>query len=110
MNSHSLYDQEDKHAEEFIQAARKHLFLINNIYSMLTFVKEKVKTPIVGDGYDGSPNNFAVNPLNRRMSGLLAASPASYTKPSSFTPLLERYQERYAYNVKSNKLNFMECC
>lgn len=42
-NHHSLYDYEDKHAEDYVLTARKHLFLINNLYSLLSFVKERRK-------------------------------------------------------------------
>ncbi len=41
VKTHSLFEAEDKGAEEFLMGARKHLFLANNLYFVLSFARDK---------------------------------------------------------------------
>lgn len=41
MKTHSLFEAEDRAAEEFLLGARKHLFLANNLFFLLSFAREK---------------------------------------------------------------------
>ncbi len=41
--SHSLFEAEDKAAEEMILTARKHLFLANNLYSVSNHLREIIE-------------------------------------------------------------------
>ena len=41
VKTHSLFEAEDKGAEEFLMGARKHLFLVNNLYFVLSFARDK---------------------------------------------------------------------
>jgi len=43
VKTHKLYEAGGKEAEELLASARKHLFMINNTYSMLTYLREKKK-------------------------------------------------------------------
>jgi hypothetical protein len=40
---HSLYETNDKDGGEYLLWAKKHLFLINNLYSLYIYLKEKKK-------------------------------------------------------------------
>lgn len=41
--SHSLFEVEDKAAEEMVLTARKHLFLSNNLYSVSNHLREIIE-------------------------------------------------------------------
>jgi len=41
--SHSLFEAEDKAAEEMILTARKHLFMANNLYSVSNHLREIIE-------------------------------------------------------------------
>jgi hypothetical protein len=56
VNHHALYDFEDKVAEECVQSARKHLFLINNIFATATFAKDR-RRDIQGSGGGGGSSS-----------------------------------------------------
>lgn len=43
VKSHKLYEVGSKEAEELLSTARKHLFMVNNSYSILTYLREKRK-------------------------------------------------------------------
>lgn len=43
VKTHKLYEAGGKEAEELLASARKHLFMINNTYSILTYLREKKK-------------------------------------------------------------------
>lgn len=44
-----MYDQDDKMAEEIILHARKHLFLANNLYTLMNRVREIMNYTSAGD-------------------------------------------------------------
>ena len=46
---HSLFEAEDKAAEEIVLGARKHLFLSNNLYSVLNHVRNMIEK-VDGEG------------------------------------------------------------
>ena len=48
---HSLYETEDKAAQEIVLGARKHLFLSNNLFSVLNHVRNMI------DKVDDSSSN-----------------------------------------------------
>ena len=43
VKTHKLYEVGGKEAEELLSTARKHLFMVNNSYSILTYLREKRK-------------------------------------------------------------------
>ena len=43
VKTHKLYEAGGKEAEELLSSSRKHLFMINNAYSILTYIREKKK-------------------------------------------------------------------
>jgi hypothetical protein len=52
--AHSLFEMEDKHAEESVLSARKHLFLANNFHSIFNYLKER--THRINNNSNPSPN------------------------------------------------------
>jgi hypothetical protein len=67
VKQHSLFDFEDKQAEECVLSARKHLFLINNMYAVLTFAKERKKE--ISNQGDSGANKVCIERSNEHMVG-----------------------------------------
>ena len=54
IKSHALYAQEDKSSVDMVLAARKHLFLANNLFLMTNSLKEKVKEKMAEEAADAN--------------------------------------------------------
>jgi hypothetical protein len=59
-----LYRLEDKSADEFILVARKNLFLINNVFAIQHFLKEKFK--------EGDNANNSTTPAGNSTTSVVA--------------------------------------
>jgi hypothetical protein len=54
--AHSLFEMEDKHAEESVLSARKHLFLANNFHSIFNYLKERTHRINNPSSYNNNSN------------------------------------------------------
>lgn len=50
VKSHSIFELSEEEAQGPLQFARKHLFLVNNLHSIINYLKEKRRDDISGDG------------------------------------------------------------
>jgi hypothetical protein len=81
VNHHALYDFEDKVAEECVMFARKHLFLINNLFAGASFAKDRKRDLQGGGGGGGGGSASATaggstggNPTGNSMKPSAASS------------------------------------
>jgi hypothetical protein len=86
VKTHKLYEAGGKEAEELLSSSRKHLFMINNTYSILTYIREKKK----------------------EITQMNTASHASNTKPNIHDQKLLIFLETLETKFTDEKSNFCD--
>ena len=86
VKTHKLYEAGGKEAEDLLSSSRKHLFMINNAYSMLTYIREKKK----------------------EITQMNTASHASNTKPNIHDQKLLIFLETLETKFTDEKSNFCD--
>jgi len=86
VKTHKLYEAGGKEAEELLSSSRKHLFMINNAYSILTYIREKKK----------------------EITQMNTASHASNTKPNIHDQKLLIFLETLETKFTDEKSNFCD--
>lgn len=81
IKAHSLFEVEDKGAEDCIITARKHLFLANNLHSVLSHVKEMLNEN--GSSSSGGGNNTSSGKDDNNNSSSNKASSSVMSSPPS---------------------------
>lgn len=90
INKGALYDFEDKSAEECVLAARKHLFLINNVFALLSFVRDRRKELLGGSAADQAVKRAA------NQSGKGFGPGQGQTRTQRLLALVDRLEVRLA--------------